>query len=54
MTLFLDAYLREDKSFVDAILNDREPSVTGYDGMMAVSIVEAGNRSILDGAVIEL
>jgi len=54
MTLFLDAYLREDISFVEAIINDREPSVTGYDGMMAVSIVEAGNRSILDGQVIQL
>lgn len=54
MTLFLDAYLREDISFVEAIKNDREPSVTGYDGMMAVSIVEAGNRSILDGQVIQL
>ena len=54
MTLFLDAYLREDITFVEAIINDREPSVTGYDGMMAVSIVEAGNRSILEGQVIQL
>lgn len=54
MTLFLDAYLREDISFVEAILEDKEPSVTGYDGLMAVAIVEAGNRSILNGEVIEL
>lgn len=54
MTLFLDAYLREDISFVEAILNDKEPSATGYDGLMAVAIVEAGNRSILDGKIIGL
>ena len=54
MTLFLDAYLREDISFVQAILEDKQPSVTGYDGLMAVAIVEAGNHSILTGEVIEL
>ena len=30
--LFKDAYLEEDMDFVDCILTDREPKVTGYDG----------------------
>ena len=46
MTLFTDAYLAEDTSFVISIINDTEPEVTGVDGRMAVAIVEAGNASI--------
>lgn len=44
--LFADAYLQEDTAFVAAIREDTAPQVTGYDGMMAVAAVEAGNRSI--------
>ena len=54
MTLFLDAYLAEDISFVECIMNDTPPKVTGYDGMMAVRIVEAGNESIAMGKVVRL
>lgn len=54
MTLFEDAYLREDIAFVQAVLNDTETPVTGYDGMMAVRIVEAGNKSIATGEVVKL
>lgn len=46
MTLFTDAYLAEDTSFVNAILNDTPVEVSGMDGRMAVATVEAGNRSI--------
>ena len=46
MTLFIDAYLAEDTSFVNAVLNDTPTEVTGYDGRMAVATVEAGNKSI--------
>ena len=53
-TLFKDAYLEEDTHFVESILNDTEPKVTGIDGLMAVKIVEAGNRSILSGEVIKM
>ena len=52
MTLFLDAYLAEDTSFVNAVLNDTPVAVTGYDGRMAVATVEAGNRSITSKAVV--
>ncbi len=52
--LFRDAYLAEDVSFVDCVLNDRQPRVTGFDGRMAVRIVEAGNQSISSGGIVEL
>lgn len=48
MTLFADAYLAEDMSFVNCILNDTVPEVTGVDGRAAVSMVEAGNSSIFN------
>lgn len=54
MTLFEDAYLAEDVAFAEAIRNDAETPVTGRDGMMAVRIVEAGNRSILTGEIVAL
>lgn len=48
MTLFIDAYLAEDTSFVNAVLSDAPVEVTGVDGRMAVAIVEAGNASITE------
>jgi predicted dehydrogenase len=45
-TLFEEAYLEEDKHFVDCILNDKKPEITGIDGKMAVRVVNAGNQSI--------
>ena len=51
MTLFIDAYLAEDTSFVNAVLNDTPTEVTGYDGRMAVATVEAGNLSITKKAI---
>lgn len=49
MYLFQDAYRREDISFVECVRNGTEPEVTGHDGMMAVALVKAGNRSICTG-----
>ena len=46
-TLFRDAYLEEDRAFIRAILDDTEPEVTGYDGRMALLLVQEGLRSIL-------
>ncbi|MFA6763044.1 MAG: Gfo/Idh/MocA family oxidoreductase [Sphaerochaetaceae bacterium] len=45
-TLFLDAYLEEDKAFVSSIIKDTAPLVTGLDGLEAVRVVNAGNTSI--------
>ncbi|NLD60149.1 MAG: Gfo/Idh/MocA family oxidoreductase [Clostridiales bacterium] len=52
--LFEDAYLREDISFAEAVLNDAEVLVTGRDGLEAVKVVEAGNRSILSREIVKL
>ncbi len=45
--LFIDAYAREDQGFMECILEDSEPKVTGHDGKMAVKVVNAGNTSII-------
>ena len=53
-TLFKDAYVREDEHFIDCILNDKQPEVTGIDGKMAVKIVKAGNESIKEKKIVKL
>ena len=52
--LFAEAYLREDAGFIECILQDKTPAATGYDGMMAVKVVEAGNRSIAEKRPVRL
>ena len=47
-TLFTEAYFAEDQDFVDCILDGREPRARGIDGRMAVAVVNAGNRSIVE------
>lgn len=54
MTLFKDAYQAEDLAFIECVLNDTAPKVTGYDGKMAVAIVEAGMHSIRTKEVVQL
>jgi len=44
--LFIEAYRAEDIDFIGCISEDREPRVTGLDGLMAVKVVNAGNLSI--------
>ena len=52
--LFKDAYLAEDESFMECIREDRQPQITGFDGKMAVAVVQAGNRSIRERRPISL
>ncbi|MEI3339346.1 MAG: Gfo/Idh/MocA family oxidoreductase [Eubacterium sp.] len=52
--LFKDAYRNEDISFINSILNDTEPEVTGHDGKMAVKVVNAGNISIVEKRIVYL
>lgn len=54
MYLYEDAYLAEDRDFVDCILEDRAPVATGIDGMMAVKVVNAGNLSIRERRPVQL
>ncbi len=53
-TLFSDAYEAEDAGFIEAILEDRPPEVNGIDGLRAVEVVNAGNRSIREARPISL
>lgn len=45
-SLFREAYQAEDEAFVEAVREGRQPEVTGFDGLQAVRIVNAGNESI--------
>ncbi|GBD81047.1 hypothetical protein TEHD86_0824 [Tetragenococcus halophilus subsp. halophilus] len=49
--LFREAYIAEDQAFVDCILEDTIPLVTGYDGLMAVKLVHAGLTSLLNNRI---
>jgi myo-inositol 2-dehydrogenase/D-chiro-inositol 1-dehydrogenase/scyllo-inositol 2-dehydrogenase (NAD+) len=51
---FRQAYLAEDREFVRCIREDRPPAVTGHDGRMAVAVVNAGNRSIVERRPVKL
>jgi len=50
----MKAYQMQHQEFVNAILEDREPSVTGADGRAAVAVAEAAYRSAAEGRVIRL
>jgi len=52
--LFIDAYRSEDMSFINCILEDTDPEVTGRDGLEAVKVVNAGNQSIIEKRPIRL
>lgn len=52
--LFRDAYVAEDIHFINCILNDEQPKVTGNDGKMAVKVVKAGNLSIKEKKIVTL
>ena len=47
LTTFADAYLAEIQDFVDAMLNDRQPRVSGEDGLKALAMAVAAEHSHL-------
>lgn len=49
--LFREAYVAEDQAFIDCILEDTTPLVTGYDGLIAVKLVHAGLTSLLNNRI---
>ena len=51
---FYDAYVEEDKHFINAILEDKEPLVGGLDGLRAVQIAEACWRSYREGRPVKV
>ncbi|MBI9102264.1 MAG: Gfo/Idh/MocA family oxidoreductase [Spirochaetales bacterium] len=52
--LFIDAYRKEDSHFAECIREDKPPLVTGRDGLEAVKVVNAGNKSIIEKAPVKL
>jgi scyllo-inositol 2-dehydrogenase (NAD+) len=49
LTTFADAYVAEIQDFVDAMLKDRPPRVSGDDGLKALAIAAAAEKSHLQG-----
>ena len=52
--LFAEAYVAEANAFADCILLDEEPLVGGHDGKMALMLVQAGLKSILEKRPVEI
>ncbi len=52
--LFAEAYLAEDVDFIACIRDGRSPRAAGVDGLRAVEVVNAGNRSIAEHRPIRL
>jgi len=51
---FKEAYLEEDKHFIDCIINDRNPLASGEDGRAALEAVLAATKSFKEGKPITL
>ena len=52
--LYREAYIAEAQAFVDAVLRNETPRVTGHDGKMAVRLVNAGLTSLLERRIVML
>ncbi len=50
----MQAYRAQHQEFINSILEDRTPSVTGEDGRAAVAVAEAAYRSAAEGRTIHL
>jgi predicted dehydrogenase len=46
--------VQEDRAFVDAIVNDSEPLVTAFDGLMSVRLVDAVYESVRSKAPVTI
>lgn len=51
---FHEAYVAEDRHFIECILNNKKPAVNGGDGKKAVAVVIAANDSILKGQPVNI
>jgi predicted dehydrogenase len=54
LSIFADAYLAEIREFVDCMLSDRAPRVSGEDGIKALAIAVAAENSHLSGKASEV
>jgi myo-inositol 2-dehydrogenase/D-chiro-inositol 1-dehydrogenase/scyllo-inositol 2-dehydrogenase (NAD+) len=53
-TRFKDAYVCELEHFVQCVRTEKQPRVTGLDGLKALEAVVAANRSIEEGVPVEI
>ncbi len=49
-----NAFIAEAKAFTDAVLNDTDTPVTGFDGLQPVKIAMAANLSMMEGRPVKL
>lgn len=54
LTAFSDAYVAEMKDFIECILQDREPRITGEDGLKALEIAVASEDSHRHGKPVKV
>ena len=54
MERFEKAYLTQIQDFVDKVLNDQEPSITGADGVAALRISLAATKSLNQGRPVDV
>ncbi len=54
LSTFADAYIAEMRDFVDCILHDRQPRITGEDGLKALAIAVAAETSHLNGQAVKV
>ena len=52
--LFKDAYVAELVHFIECVTKDKQPRVTGLDGLKAVEAVLAANQSIVEGRPVDV
>jgi len=51
---YREAYVTEIQAFVDAVLNDTDPPVTGIDGLAPLKIGLAAKKSLAEGRAVRL
>jgi myo-inositol 2-dehydrogenase/D-chiro-inositol 1-dehydrogenase len=54
MDRYIEAYANEMKIFCDAVINDLQLPVSGYDGLMSVAIALAAKKSHLENRPVKL
>jgi len=51
---YMDAFAEEKKNFFQAVRDDTDTSVTGYDGLMSMVVAEAANRSVREKRTVRI
>lgn len=51
---YKDSFIAELQAFVDAIINDKEPPVTGHDGLMPIKLGMAAKKSFMENRPVKL